>query len=58
LAQRWSRQQISRHLRLNRTVGDVGVPREHLPGRLSTGIGVAAAISAGAAPSLPAAHRA
>jgi hypothetical protein len=40
------------------SVGDVVVSREHLPGRLSAGIGTAAAISAGPAPSLPAAHRA
>jgi hypothetical protein len=39
-------------------VGDVAVSREHLPGRLSAGIGIAAAIAAGFASSLTAAHRA
>jgi transposase, IS30 family len=58
LAQRWSPQQISRHLRLIlQAVGDVVVSREHLPSRLSAGIGTAAAISSGSASSLPAAHR-
>lgn len=50
--------QPSLAVEVSRTVGDVGVPREHLPGRLSTGIGAAATIAAGAAPSLSAAHRA
>jgi transposase, IS30 family len=60
LAQRWSPQQISRHLRLKfpRAVGDMAVSREHLSGRLSTRMGAAAAISAGSEPSLTAAHRA
>jgi transposase len=49
--------QSSLALEVPRAVGDVAVSREHLPGRLSAGIGTAAAISAGSAPSLPAAHR-
>jgi transposase, IS30 family len=60
LAQRWSPQpdQSSLATEVPRAVGDVVVSREHLPGRLSGGIGTAAAISAGSAQSLPAAHRA
>ena len=41
-----------------RAVCDVAVSREHLPGRLPAGIGTAAAIAAGSASSLTAAHRA
>src|SRR5215212_4080260 len=41
-----------------RAIGDVAVSREHLPGCLSAGMGTAAAISAGSAPPLTAAHRA
>ena len=59
LAQRWSPQQISRHLRLQvpRRAGDVAVPREHLPGRLPARIAAAAPVAAGSAPSVAAAHR-
>jgi len=50
--------QSSLALEVPRAVGDVAVSGEHLPGRLSAGVGAAAAISAGSAPPLPAAHRA
>ena len=50
--------QSSLAVEVPRAVGDVAVSREHLPGRLSAGIDTAAAIAAGSAASLPAAHRA
>ena len=59
LAQRWSPQQISRHLRL-RFPAQPGMwlwSREHLPGRLPAGIPAVAAVAACCAPPLPAAHR-
>ena len=60
LAQRWSPQQISRHLRARfpDEPGDVAVSREHLPGRLPAGISTDAPVAVGSAPSLAAAHRA
>jgi hypothetical protein len=55
LDQRWSPQQVGRHLRvkLGRAAGDVVVSCEYL----SAEIGVAAAIAAGFAPSLSAAYQ-
>jgi IS30 family transposase len=60
LTQRWSPQQISRHLRLKfPEQSGMWLCHESIyPGRLSAGMGTAAAIAAGSAPSLPAAHRA
>jgi hypothetical protein len=57
LSQRWSPQQISRHLR--RTFREQPVMwlcHEHLPGRLPAEIGAAAPDTAGAAPTLAAAY--
>ena len=60
LDQRWSPQadQPSFAGEVRRAAQDVAVPREHVSGYLPAGIGIAAAIPAGAAPSLTAAHRA
>ena len=58
LSQRWSPQQISRHLRRSfpEQPGMWLCPREHLPGRLPAGIGVAASDTVGSTPTFPAAH--
>jgi transposase-like protein len=60
LDQRWSPQadQPSFAGEVRRAAQDVAVPREHVSGYLPAGIGIAAAIPAGAAPSLTAAHQA
>ncbi len=59
LAQRWSPNQISRHLkgRFPQDPLNAPLPREHLPGRLSARIGAVPAITAGPAPPFALAHR-